>query len=80
MADHQSDHETRMREGAYKLRKENDRPHGRDVELWEQARDLVAMDENPEADRLPKPTDADPARRASRKRTFKRIMGICRGA
>ena len=31
-------------------------------ELWEQARELVAMEENPEAGQLPNPSGTDPAR------------------
>jgi hypothetical protein len=41
-----TDREERIRERAYKLWEENGRPHGRDVELWEQAEDLVAIEEN----------------------------------
>ena len=61
VSDNQVDHETRVRERAYKLWEENGRPHGRDIELWEQARELVAFEENPEAGRLPNPTGSDPA-------------------
>jgi hypothetical protein len=52
--------EERIRERAYKLWEENGRPHGRDVELWEQAEDLVAIEENP-VGLLPNPGDRDPA-------------------
>jgi hypothetical protein len=42
-----TDREDRIRERAYKLWEEKGRPEGRDVELWEQAEDLLAMEENP---------------------------------
>jgi hypothetical protein len=61
MSDKPSDHEARVRERAYKLWEENDRPHGRDVELWEMAEELVGMEENPDAGQLPNPTGTDPA-------------------
>ena len=56
-----SDREARIRERAYKLREENGCPHGRDAELWEQAEDLVGMEENPDAGLLPNPINGDPA-------------------
>ena len=62
VSDNHVDHETRVGERAYKLWEENGRPHGRDVELWEQARELVAIEENPEGGRLPNPSGTDPAR------------------
>jgi hypothetical protein len=61
MSENQPDHETRVRERAYKLWEENGRPQGRDVELWEQARELVAIEENPDGGKLPNPTGTDPA-------------------
>jgi hypothetical protein len=42
-----TDREGRIRERAYKLWEESGRPEGRDVELWERAEDLIAMEENP---------------------------------
>ena len=56
-----TEHEQRVRERAYRLWEENGCPHGRDVELWEQAEDLVAIEENPGAGLLPNPTGSDPA-------------------
>jgi len=53
--------ESRIRERAYKLWEENGRPHGRDVELWEQAENLIGMEENPESGQLPTPSSKDPA-------------------
>jgi hypothetical protein len=61
MRENRSDYETRVRERAYKLWEENGRPHGRDVELWEQARKLIAIEDNPESGRLPNPMSTDPA-------------------
>jgi Protein of unknown function (DUF2934) len=61
MRENRSNYETRVRERAYKLWEENGRPHGRDVELWEQARELIAIEDNPESGRLPNPTSTDPA-------------------
>ena len=56
-----TDREERIRARAYKLWEENGCPHGRDVELWEQAEDLVGIEENPGAGLLPNPSDKDPA-------------------
>jgi hypothetical protein len=56
-----TDREDRIRERAYKLWEENGRPEGRDLELWEQAEDLIAMEENPSAGLLPNPSNKDPA-------------------
>lgn len=49
------DHEHRVRELAYHLWEQDGRPHGRDVEFWERARELVAIEENPGAGLLPNP-------------------------
>jgi Protein of unknown function (DUF2934) len=49
------DHEQRIRELAYHLWEQDGRPHGRDVEFWQRARELVAIEENPEAGLLPNP-------------------------
>jgi hypothetical protein len=38
--------EARIRERAYRMWEENGRPHGRDVEFWERARELVGMEES----------------------------------
>jgi hypothetical protein len=56
-----SDREARIRERAYKLWEENGCPQGRDAEFWEQAEDLVGMEENPDAGLLPNPSQQDPA-------------------
>lgn len=50
-----SDHEQRIREFAYHLWEQAGRPYGRDVEFWERARELVAIEENPAAGLLPNP-------------------------
>ena len=41
--------EARIRELAYKLWEEDGRPHGRDVEFWERARELVGIQDSPGA-------------------------------
>ena len=47
--------EQRVRERAYHLWEADGKPHGRDVEYWQRARELVALEENAEAGRLPNP-------------------------
>lgn len=47
--------EQRVRERAYHLWEADGKPHGRDVEYWQRARELVAMEENADAGRLPNP-------------------------
>ena len=47
--------DARVRELAYRLWEENGRPHGRDLEFWEQARELVAIEASPGAGLLPNP-------------------------
>ena len=47
------DHEQRIRELAYHLWEQDGRPYGRDVEFWQRARELVAIEENPGAGLLP---------------------------
>jgi hypothetical protein len=47
--------EQRVRERAYHLWEADGKPHGRDVEYWQRARELIAMEENVEAGRLPNP-------------------------
>lgn len=62
------DREARIRARAYRLWEEEGRPHGRDVEFWERARELEAietcspaMPPNPVAEpRSPVVEDADP--------------------
>jgi hypothetical protein len=46
--------EARIRTGAYRLWEVEGRPHGRDVEFWERARELDAIETNP-AGQLPNP-------------------------
>ena len=45
----------RIRETAYHLWEEDGRPHGRDLEYWERARELVGMEESRGAGLLPNP-------------------------
>ena len=47
--------EHRIRERAYHLWEQAGRPHGRDREFWERARELVAIEDNPHAGELPNP-------------------------
>jgi len=47
--------EQRVRERAYHLWEADGKPHGRDVEYWQRARELIAIEENAEAGRLPNP-------------------------
>lgn len=49
------DLEQRIRERAYHLWEADGRPHGRDVEYWERARELIGMEDNPTAGQLPNP-------------------------
>jgi hypothetical protein len=55
--------ERRIRERAYHLWESEGRPHGRDLEYWERARELIGMEDHPEAARLPNPQaeGADPS-------------------
>jgi hypothetical protein len=60
-----AERDQRIRERAYHLWEEDDRPHGRDTEYWERARELVGMEESPHAGELPNPASlpgADPNR------------------
>ena len=47
--------EVRVRERAYHLWEAGGRPHGREREFWERAEELVGMEENATAGRLPNP-------------------------
>lgn len=47
--------EHRVRERAYHLWETDGKPHGRDVEYWERARELIAIEENVGAGQLPNP-------------------------
>lgn len=47
--------EERVRERAYHLWEADGKPHGRDVEYWERARELVGMEESAGSGLLPNP-------------------------
>ena len=47
--------EQRIRERAYHLWEQDGRPHGRDEEYWERARELIGIEDNPDAGQLPNP-------------------------
>jgi hypothetical protein len=47
--------EQRIRKRAYHLWEANGRPPGREHEFWERARELIAIEDNPTAGRLPNP-------------------------
>lgn len=49
------EHEARIRERARVLWERDGRPKGRDRDYFEQARQLVAMEDNPDAGRKPNP-------------------------
>lgn len=49
--------EQRVRERAYLLWESEGKPHGRDVEYWERARELIGMEESAGAGLLPNPQD-----------------------
>ena len=49
------DREQRVRERAYHLWESEGKPHGRDVEYWERARELVGMEESAGSGLLPNP-------------------------
>jgi hypothetical protein len=50
--------EHRVRERAYHLWEVDGKPHGRDVEYWERARELVGMEESAGSGLLPNPQNA----------------------
>jgi hypothetical protein len=55
----------RIRERAYHLWEADGQPHGRELEYWERARELVGMEEHPHFGDLPNPAalpGADPSR------------------
>ncbi len=57
--------EQRVRERAYALWEAEGKPHGRDVEYWERARELTAIEENAGVGLVPNPLGRpDPAREA----------------
>jgi hypothetical protein len=43
------EHDARIRERAYHLWQADGSPHGRDVEYWERARELIGIEESPGA-------------------------------
>jgi hypothetical protein len=61
----EADREQRIRERAYALWEADGRPHGADLEYWERARELVGMEENPQAGQLPNPVHPGEDRPAS---------------
>jgi hypothetical protein len=50
--------EHRVRERAYHLWESEGKPHGRDVEYWERARELIGMEESAGSGLLPNPQTA----------------------
>jgi hypothetical protein len=50
--------EHRVRERAYHLWESEGKPHGRDVEYWERARELIGMEESAGSGLLPNPQAA----------------------
>ncbi len=46
--------EQRIRERAYHLWEADGRPHGRDQEFWERARELIGMEDSAGAGQLPR--------------------------
>lgn len=48
----------RIEERAYRLWEESGRPHGRDLEFWERARELIGMEESGPAGTIPVGTEA----------------------
>ena len=49
------DRDQRIRERAYHLWEADGRPNGGELEYWERARELIGMEENPQAGQLPNP-------------------------
>jgi hypothetical protein len=63
----------RIRDRAYHLWEADGCPHGRDVEYWERASELVGMEQSPHAGQLPNPATqpgADPNRTAPVEEAF----------
>lgn len=55
--------EQRVRERAYHMWEAEGKPHGRDVEYWERARELIGMEESAGSGLLPNPmTEPDSPR------------------
>ncbi len=53
--EYDADRERRIRERAYQLWEADGGPHGRDLEYWERARELIGIEESPGAGQLPNP-------------------------
>ncbi len=51
--------EARIRERAYHLWEADGRPHGRDSEYWERAKELIGMEDHPGAALEPNPMTLD---------------------
>jgi hypothetical protein len=51
----------RIRELAYQLWQADGSPHGSDLEYWERARELIAMEDSRGSGQLPVPKEDDPA-------------------
>jgi len=49
------EYEQRVRERAYHLWEADGMPHGRDIEYWERARELIGMEDSAGAGLLPNP-------------------------
>jgi hypothetical protein len=54
-----AEREAKVRERAYRLWEQEDRPHGRDLEFWERARELIGMEESAGAGQIPNPATSD---------------------
>jgi Protein of unknown function (DUF2934) len=57
----------RIRLRAYHLWEADGRPAGRDVEFWERARALIAIEDNPTAGQLPNPMQNSPSPEATQR-------------
>jgi hypothetical protein len=55
--------EQRVRERAYQLWEADGKPHGRDVEYWERARELIAGEDSAASGPLPHPRTSPGSRR-----------------
>jgi hypothetical protein len=59
------DRDRRVRERAYHLWEADGKPHGHDVEYWERARELVAMEDSAGSGLLPNPQSRPESRPGS---------------
>jgi hypothetical protein len=62
-----ADRDHRIRERAYHLWESEGRPHGRDLEYWERARELIGMEESAGSGLLPNPSTTPKSPRVSPK-------------